>query len=137
MPGHRRYTREQKATAIIAAEAVNTRAAAQAQGVPESTLRYWLESPKFAELRAQTRADMAAGMTTLAHLAAARIVERLPEFEPRDLVILLGVAIDKAQLLSGQATERTETVALTDGMDDHERAQLRAILDDALTEAPA
>ena len=40
----------------------------------------------------------------------------------RDLAILAGVAIDKSQLLSGEATQRVETIDAASGADDFEAA---------------
>lgn len=110
----RRYTKRQKVTAIIAADMTSTKAVARESGVPESTLRYWMDDPTFAPYRAKTREDLAEGALALAQETLAKIRERLPEFEPRDLTILLGVLTDKAQLLTGHATERTEHRDITD-----------------------
>jgi hypothetical protein len=130
----RRYTKAQKVTAIIAAELSSVEAAAEQAGIPRKTLAYWLDAPEFADLRHKTREEMSAGMATIVHLAQTRIVAEIKagNFQPHDLVILLGVATDKAQLLSGQATERVET--LTSGMDDHEKAQLHEVLRRAIAE---
>lgn len=115
----RRYTQRQKATAVMAATVTNVTAAAESQGIPEATVRYWMDRPEFAHLRAKTREDAAKGFTVLMHLAQARLTELVPTMEPRDLTVLLGVATDKAQLLSGGPTDRTETRDITD-FDDHE-----------------
>lgn len=137
MAGPRRYTKQQKATAVMAAEMVNAEAAAEQTGIPRSTIRRWLEDPELVELRQKTRESMAADMKALAMVALEALMGaiRRGELEGRDLIVALGVAIDKAQLLSGEATSRTETRDLTDTLDDHERARLRDILDDALRQA--
>jgi len=127
---HRRYTRKQKVTTAVAAEMTSVAAAAEGAGIPESTVRDWMKDPEIAELRAKTREERGEAASTLATIVLGEIKRRLPEFEPRDLSILYGVLTDKAQLLGGQATSRTET--LTDGMDDHERAQLKQAIHDAL-----
>lgn len=124
----RRYTKRQKATAVIAAEMSTVAAAAEGQGIPESTLRQWVDSPQYAELRLKTRGDMAEESSVLAHEVLASIRAKLHEFEPRDLTILYGVLVDKSQLLTGEATSRTESRELIDGMDDHERETLMSIL---------
>lgn len=134
MTTRRRYTKRQKATAVIAAEMSSVSAAAESEGIPESTLRRWMDHPDMAELRAKTREDLADEAKVLQQLAAAQIKARIAEFEPRDLTVLYGVMTDKAQLLSGQATMRTENRTLTEGMDDHEREALRKLLDEALAE---
>ena len=119
----RRYTQRSKVTTIIAAELTSVAAAAAAAGIHENTVRYWMDSPEFVELRAKTREDMAAESSALAHKVLGSIQARLAEFEPRDLTILYGVLVDKGQLLSGQATSRHETI--TEGWDDHEKVALR------------
>ena len=132
MAERRRYTKRQKAAAVVTAELSSTMAAAEAHHIPESTLRYWLDDPQFANLRAKTREDAAEGFDVLMHMAQGRLRELIPTMEARDLTILLGVATEKAQLLSGQPTSRSETRALTDGLDDHEKAALRKVVDDVL-----
>lgn len=119
--GHRRYTKRQKATVVIAAEMTTAAAASETSGVPESTVRYWMDSPEFVELRAKTREDLAAESKALAHKTLEAIQRRLPEFEPRDLTILYGVLTDKAQLLAGEATARLEHRELLEAFDDHEK----------------
>ena len=121
----RRYSKAEKATAVIAAEMASIPAAADAMGVPESTLRYWMDDPKFADLRAKTRDEAATGFRVLMHAAQERLFALIPQMEPRDLTILLGVAADKSQLLVGEATSRTESKALTDDITDDERQRLR------------
>lgn len=123
MAEHRRYTKRQKATAVIAAEMASVAAASDATGIPRKTLAYWMDDPEFALLRQKTREDMAEEAATLAHKVLGEISRRLSEFEPRDMAILFGVLVDKGQLLSGQATSRHESI--TEGWADHERVALR------------
>lgn len=131
----RRYSKRQKITAVIAAEMTTLRGAAEGQGVPVSTLAYWMDDPSFAQYRTKTREDLAAGSLSLANETLGIIRRKLEQFEPRDLTILWGVLTDKSQLLSGHATGRIETKTLIDGMDDHERAALRSVLDEVLAGA--
>jgi len=131
----RRYTKRQKIAAVVAAEASSTLAAAQEKGIPEATLRYWVHDPQFAKYREKTRAVQAEGWTILSQAAQERLMQIMPTLEPRDLIVLAGVGTDKAQLLSGGATERTETRDLTDDFEDHEKAALRKAIDEA-TNAP-
>lgn len=137
MAAPRRYTKQQKATAVMAAEMVNAQAAAEQTGIPRTTIIHWLNDPELVALRQKTRETMAEDMKALAMVALDALMGaiRRGELEGRDLIVALGVAIDKAQLLSGEATSRTETRDLTDTLDDHERARLRDILDDALRQA--
>ena len=135
MPPHRRYTKREKITAVMAAEMVSTRTAAEKAGIPEATLRYWMHDPKIAQLRATTREELADEARVLQQLAAAQIRARISEFEPRDLTILYGVVADKAQLLSGAATQRTEHRDLTANLSDHEKDALADAIDAFLKDA--
>lgn len=137
MAERRRYTKRQKVTAVVAAEMSSTLAAAESTGIPRTTIAYWMEEPEFVTLRQKTREDLADESKALAHKALGEIQRRLGEFEPRDLTVLYGVLTDKSQLLAGHATGRTETKALTDGLNDHEREALRRVVDEAIAEAVA
>ncbi len=134
MAERRRYTRKTKATAVMAAALTTVEAAAEAHGIPRSTLAYWVEAPEFAELRQKTRTELAEGSIVLAHLAQAELTRKIRagEVEPRDLATIYGIAIDKGQLLAGQATNRTESRDITATLDDHERETLRKVLDEAM-----
>lgn len=134
MSERRTYTKRQKVTAVIAAEMTSQKAAAETTGIPVTTIAYWMDQPEFVALRAKTREDLAEESMALAHKTLGEIQRRLAEFEPRDLTILYGVLTDKGQLLAGQPTGRTETRAITDGLDDHEKAALRKVLDAVLEE---
>jgi ferritin-like protein len=123
-----RHTKAQKLSAVLAAEIVGQQATAEQTGIPLSTIHSWMDNPEFAEFRKKTRDDMAEEMRVIAHLALSQITKRIAEFEPRDLSILLGIAIDKSQLLAGQPTDRTELLNVTDGMNDHEKATLAKLL---------
>lgn len=120
---HRRYTRRQKVVAITSALASSVTAAAEETGIPATTIDYWMDQPEFVELRKKTRDDMARGFQVLVHRAQGLLMERLPTMEARDLILLVGIGTDKAQLLSGGATDRVEHREL-DTFDDHETQQL-------------
>lgn len=140
MTTHRRYTKRQKVTAVMAAEMTSTEAAADQTGIPRTTIAYWMEEPEFVAIRQKTREELAEESKALAHKTLAEIKRRLAEFEPRDLTILYGVLTDKSQLLAGQATSRTETKNITETLDDHEREALADAIDEWLkdrVDAPA
>jgi hypothetical protein len=128
MARHRRYTKAEKAAAVVSAELSSVEAAADAHGIPESTLRYWYGSPIFAELRAKTQAEGADGWRVIMHLAQKRIAELIPTMDAKDVIVAGGVATEKAQLLGGHATDRTEHRDLANPFDDHET---RALVDRA------
>ena len=67
--------------------------------------------------------QMAARARNLGQLCLERaeeIVQSGAKVTLRDLAILAGVAIDKSQLLSGEATQRVETIDSASGADDFE-----------------
>jgi hypothetical protein len=130
----RRYTKSQKMTAVIAAEFSTPEAAAEQLGIPPSTVYYWFDQPEFVELRKKTREDMADETSALAHKVLGIITAKLDDYEPKDLNNLYGILIDKSQLLSGEATSRTESKDITATLDDHERETLRKVLDEAMAE---
>lgn len=130
-------SRREKLAAVMAAEMVGVVQASEQTGVPESTIRYWAEKPEFAEFRARTREELAEEVKVVAHLAWKRVAETLPTMEPRDALFAADKASSLLQLVTGQATSRTETRDLTDSLDDHEREQLRKVLDDVLKDVPA
>lgn len=120
----RTYTRRDKVTAIIAADMTSMTAAAEATGVPLSTLDYWMDRPEFAELRKNARERMAEEALTVARLAWGHLAKAIAagDLDGRDLVMAAGMATDKAQLLNGLATSRTESRDLTGTLDDAELA---------------
>jgi hypothetical protein len=128
----RRYTKRERIAAIVAAEMTSNLGAAQALGIPETNVRRWRDDPELAKYGEKTREELAAGSMMLAHRALEAISARIGEFEPRDLVILLGVAVDKSQLLAGAATQRTETKDITARFTDHEMDMLADAIDDEI-----
>lgn len=122
MATRRRYTKATKAAAIVAAEASSVLAASEATGVPESTLRYWMEDPRFAALRENAREHMAEEALIVARLGWQMLAKAMVngEIEARDLVMATGMATDKSQLLNGAATARTEARDITGTISDGE-----------------
>ena len=122
----RTYTKRQKLAAVLAAEMGGVVQAERQTGIPESSIRYWMESPEFAEIRAKTREDLADEIKVVAHLAWQRIAEalRAGTMEPRDALFAAEKATGLRLLMAGEATERTEHRDITDGLDDHEREAL-------------
>lgn len=118
----RTYTRTQKAAVVAQVDATTLKATAKATGIRESTIRYWLNSGEFDDIRAKTRADIAEQSLVIAQLAAGEIVERIRSgnIDGRSLVMAFGVAVDKLQLLSGEATARTEVRDLSRDLSDEE-----------------
>lgn len=55
-----------------------------------------------------------------------------PAAAVQNYAVSIGIMIDKYRLEVGEATSRSESRALTEGMDDHERAALRDAIDGEL-----
>jgi hypothetical protein len=129
----RRYTRKQKLSVVMAAELVGVTTAAEQAGVPHRTVGYWLERPEFAEYRRKVREDLAEEVAVVAHLAWQRVGEalRADKLEPRDALFAADKATTLLQLVTGQATGRTEHRDLTTSFDDAEWEQLKNVLREA------
>lgn len=111
-----------RAKAVSLALVTGAAEASRQTGIPERSIRVWMDNPEFAELRTKTREELSEGFKALAHLSMTRLLEQVRAglVEPRDLTILLGVATDKHLLLTGEATTRTESKDITHDLDDHE-----------------
>jgi hypothetical protein len=122
----RRYTRKEKLAAVLAAEMGGVVQAEKQTGIRESTIRYWMQLPEFAEVRAKTREDLREEVSVVAHLAWGAIAKALAAgtMEPRDAIFAAEKATNLQLLMGGEATARTENVSITDGLDDHEREAL-------------
>ena len=118
MATNRRYTKRTKIAAVITAELSSNLAAQDATGISEANIRRWRDDPELAKYVEKTRDELAEGTQMMAHRALERISATLSDFEPRDLVTLFGVMVDKAQLLSGGATSRLESRDLTGTLSD-------------------
>jgi hypothetical protein len=131
MAERRRYTKREKVTAVLAADMTSQEAAAEATGIPRTTIRYWLSDPELAELRHNARAGMAEEALVVARLAWGKLAEaiRNGKLDAEQLLTAVGIATDKATLLSGGATSRHETRDLTANLDDHERDALADAID--------
>lgn len=109
-------------TAVVAADMTSVEGAAEATGIPRTTLAYWMDDPEFVELRQNAREKMADETLTVARLAWGKLAERIKagDIETRDLVLATGMATDKAQLLNGGATARSENRDITGTISDAE-----------------
>jgi hypothetical protein len=107
MPG-RRYPVRTKALAVIASELTNSAQAEKTTGIPHQTILRWRDDPDLRVYVQKTRDEMAEEMRGLSALTLFHIRQRIAEFEPKELVTLLGVSTEKALLLAGDATSRSE-----------------------------
>jgi hypothetical protein len=96
-------------------------ATAEAMGIPETTIRYWLDDPAFVALREKTREEVADRMWAAIQVGVDEIAKGLrdPDAPLRDKATATGILYDKHALLTGGATTRSEsrdiTGSLTDG----------------------
>lgn len=134
MAERRRYTKRQEATAVMAAAMSNVSAAAEQTGIPRTTIQRWIDEPWAVELRRKTADDLGDEMRVLALLATEELTKavRSGKVGPRDLIPLMGVAVDKSQLLTGKPTGRTEHRDTTGSLEDHEREALADAVDEWL-----
>ena len=134
MAERRRYSRKTKLSAVMAADMVGVVAASEQAGVPESTIRYWAHKPEFAEYRAKAREDMAEEVGIVAHLAWQRVAEalRAGTLEPRDALFAADKATTLYQLVTGEATQRTEQRDITETLKPEEAAKLANDIDEWL-----
>jgi hypothetical protein len=130
MPPRPRYPKRQKALAVIASEMTSSSEAERQTGIPHQTILRWRDDPTLRVYVQKTRDEMAEEMRGLSALTLAHIRNRLHEFEPKELVTLLGVSTEKALLLAGDATTRSEVRDITGTLAD-------AIVIDAIREARA
>lgn len=109
------YPDEAKAAALAALDANhgNVKRTARQLGIPESSLRYLIDTAddtgdhaaRVRALRAAKRDDLAVAMSDIAWIAARQVQDRLPEASARDAAVVMGIAVDKAQLLRGLPTQ--------------------------------
>lgn len=122
---HKYRSATEKANAVGIAVVAGVAEASRTTGVPEQTLRDWIASPAFVELRTRKRDEVAAEVWAAFQTGVRRIVELLPRTEDlAKVAVASGVLYDKHALMSGEATSRTESRALTDDLTDTEKLRL-------------
>lgn len=117
----------EKAKAVGIAVVTGVTEAERQTGIPKESIQRWLAHPATAQLRTRAREDVAAGMWAGVQVGLQAVVEglRSPEAPLRDKATALGILYDRFALMSGEATSRTESKALTDDISPDERQRLR------------
>src|SRR4051812_16715902 len=107
------YSEEQRARAVGTALVVGDERAGALLNIPRRTVSSWRRDPRFAHLREVAQDQLARSMWLGVVLALQATVEGLndPKAPLRDKALTLGILADKALLLTGMATRRTETVS--------------------------
>lgn len=129
---HRRsYTKREKAEVVGMVAVMGQMQTAEESGLPLSTVNRWWNEPTLREYREAKQGDIADAIRVGVLLGLHRMAGLIPtETDLGKVNAATGTLFDKLQLIEGRATSRSET--MTDGMDDHERADLRAVLRDAV-----
>lgn len=136
MAPRRKYTARQRAEAVGIAVVEGKAAAARKTNIPRKTLAYWFDLPEFADLRQRKSAEVADDLWTAFQAGVRRIAELLPVTgDISKVAIATAIMYDKRALMTGGVTGRTESRALTEGLNDLERDALRRILNGAIEAA--
>jgi hypothetical protein len=135
MTTRRRYTAKERAAAVGIAVADGVTAAERQTGIPKTTIDYWQSKPEFVQLRTTAREIVVEQFWIGIQVGLREVIKGIEGEAPlREKAEAMKVMADRYALLTGAVTGRTETVSLTSGLDDHEKALLRTILDQALEE---
>ena len=136
MAERRRYGRRTKSEAVGLSVVSSTSEAARKMNIPRKTIAYWREQPEFAELRQQKSEDVAADVWATFQDGVRRVKELIPQTDDLTKVATAtGILYDKFALMSGHATQRTETADVTAKLSDHETAALEDALENLLESA--
>ena len=109
----RTYSAEEKADAlsVLAACGGRVKAAARVLRVPHRTLRDWQKgswiNAEVLGLMEETKRKLAAALIEEAHLAAGDLAGKRGAATYKDTLVGIGIAVDKALLLTGQPTQIT------------------------------
>jgi transposase-like protein len=116
----RRYSKTEKARVVADALNSSTEAASERAGIPRSTVRYWLDQPEFASLRHETREAVAEQFWAAIQVGLKEVANGLrdPDTALRDKSVALGILYDKHALLTGGATNRSESRDITGSISD-------------------
>jgi len=114
----KQYTDEFRASAVLMLEVAGypgtEGALSRVAGhlvVPHPTLIRWFRrsnNPPPYELVQEKRENFLQQLQAIKGLAAGKIIERIEEYEPRDLTGLLKISAELAELLAGKPTGRIE-----------------------------
>jgi hypothetical protein len=135
---HRRYTAREKAQAVGIAVVDGQTIAEERTGIPKETIHVWLNRPEYAPLRTTARTIVIEEFWVGIQVGLEEVVKGLRTDAPvHQKAEALKVIADRYALLSGEATERTETRELTAEFDDGEADAIAAWLRDIARERMA
>ena len=127
----RRYSDADVAAALAALDANNGNVldTAKKLNIPEPTLKSWAQgrgvTQSIRELHDIKKEELAAHLRDVAMKLIDAVPAKIENANLQQIGVVLGIAIEKAQLLAGEATERSEhNVILTDEQRTERVAQL-------------
>lgn len=133
MTERRRYTARERAKAVGIATVDGVTAAERVTGIPKTTIDYWLDKPEFVHLRTTARETVVQQLWVGVQVGVEELTKGLRSEAPvHQKAAAFEALAERYALLNGEPTSRTESRALTAGLDDHEREQLRAVLREAV-----
>ena len=133
MAERRKYTAKQRANAVGIAVVEGVTAAERTTGIPKETVQYWTTKPEYAQLRTTARETVVEQLWIGIQVGVEELTKGLRGDAPvHQKAAAFEALAERYALLNGDATSRSETRAVTAGLDDHEREQLRAVLRDAI-----
>ncbi len=131
MRGQKRPTAE-RARAMGVALMDGPVAASRSTGIPETTIRGWMDRPEFAELRSRTKDAVGEEWWAGVQLAFRRALELMASTDDAVKAATAGAIIfDKLALSRGDVTSRSE-VSTFHGYNDHEKRAIADLLRQAL-----
>lgn len=144
MSRKRAYTDEDRERARVAWETNghSIRATARETMIPLATIQSWIvawEKPApivapeavqiaYETIRTDKKAEVIALAWDVAKAAFQQAIDRLPDASAKDAATVAGIAVDKAQLLSGGATERVDVRAILSSLPEPARQAVVALL---------
>lgn len=129
MRGSKRPT-AQRTHALGIAVVDGAAAASRETGIPENTIRSWMDTPEFVELRSRKQEEVDQEWWAFVQKGFRRVADLLESTDDAQrAATATAIIYDKWALGRGQATMRTETRSLTDGYSDTEKERLRDFID--------
>ena len=127
MKGKKRPTSD-RMSALGIAVIDGPKAASEATGIPESTVRSWMDTEEFAQLRKRTKEQVADEWWAIVQEGMRRVRELLPDStDVQKTATATAIIADKMLLIRGEPTSIAH-LNLAEGMDDHERELLSSAI---------
>ena len=116
----------EKARAVGIAVVSGVTEAERQTGIAKNSIVRWVDDPAFVHLRTRAREEVAQEFWAGIQVGLQAVTEGLRSDDAplRDKAAALGILYDRYALMSGEATSRTESRALTDDLTDTEKLRL-------------